>query len=127
MDGRFVLTPLLFVPEWLADAVAYWGSKRYLLKPAWLLQAGKGAAGEDDPVGYCVGFWVGVDNGPIVNKGLTPDAYTHTMAVDPRDQGGERRDQGVVGIGLNGANNNNAAAAATSIVYPSVFVLGILL
>ena len=55
MDGRFVLTPLLFVPEWLADAVAYWGSKRYLLKPAWLLQAGKGGGGEEDPVGYCVG------------------------------------------------------------------------
>lgn len=45
MDGRFVLTPLLFVPEWLADGLAFVGSKRHLLKPAWL----HGGA-QDDPV-----------------------------------------------------------------------------
>lgn len=51
MDGRFVLTPLLMVPEPLADAIAYAGTGRHRLRPAWVQgQAAAGGSEGDETV-----------------------------------------------------------------------------
>lgn len=42
MDGRFLLTPLLMVPESVADGLAALQSRRDRLKPAWMLRQEQG-------------------------------------------------------------------------------------
>ncbi len=44
MDGRFLLAPILMLPESLAAKLAYWSSKSWRLRPAWLLESDSAAS-----------------------------------------------------------------------------------
>lgn len=46
MDGRFLLTPLMMLPERVSDILSWIGSERYRLRPAALTRKGGGKGGK---------------------------------------------------------------------------------